>query len=60
MATSVNRNNVEALLTPKNRFRRVQIVPLQQPIAFVGVQAKPNWLIHVFVHCSALAHVDVV
>jgi hypothetical protein len=42
MATSVNRNNVEALLTPKNRFRRVQIVPLQQPIAFVGVQAKPN------------------
>jgi len=38
MNTLVNRN-VEALLTPKNRFRVVQTVPLQQPIVFVGVQA---------------------
>jgi hypothetical protein len=38
MNTCVNRN-VEALLTPNNRFRRVHIVPLQQPIVFVGVQA---------------------
>jgi hypothetical protein len=52
--------NIEAWLTPKNRFRREQNVPLQHPIVFVGEHAKPNWLIHVFVHCSALAQVDVV